>query len=166
MSSVAMGGCQSAQWTSMRAAPADASQKMQKLFVKLDVNGDGGIDGSELKSFVDAVAEKSGTQAADASELMTSLDADGNGSVSSTELSEGGKALFDGLRQQLMGANREQPPDISQMFSTPDNQGIDGANRPPRHDDGFGRLIEAVLAEYGSISSASATQGSSLDVAA
>jgi hypothetical protein len=151
---------------STRAAPVDASQKMQELFGKLDLNGDGGIDSSELKSFVDAIAEKSGTQAADASALMTSLDADGDGSVSNTELSDGGKALFDGLRQQLMGANLEQPPDISKMLSAPNTHGDGGANGPPRHGDGFGRLIEAVLAEYGSSSSASATQGSSLDVAA
>lgn len=208
MSSVSMGGCQSAQWTPTQSA----QDRMQKLFGKLDANSDGGIDATELKSFVDKVAEKSGTAAADADAIMTSLDSDGNGSVSSTELQDNGKALFDALRQQLAGVsgmNQGPPPppppqndagssstssssDVSQLFNALDTNGdgqissdelsallsqksddkgsAHGADRPPPPDDGFSRLIESVLAEYGSntatSTTASSTSGGTLSIAA
>jgi len=192
MNSVSMGASQAAQWMSLRSAQAGAPDPSQKLFGKLDLNSDGGIDATELKSFVEAVAKKSGTQAADANAIMTSLDSDGDGSVSGTELSDNGKALFDQLRQQLMGAMQSPPqqPDIGQLFSALDTNGdgsigadefsvgmkqrpqdhaaADAANRSPPND-GFGRLIKAVLAEYGSSgvdSAGSVVQGGALDIAA
>lgn len=192
MSSVSMGGCQAAQWMPMRPAQAGGSDRMQKLFDKLDLNSDGGIDSTELKSFVDAVAEKSGTQAADADALMTSLDSDGNGSVGRTELGNNGKALFDQLRQQLAGTIEEPPPPprSGELFSAFDSNGDgsissdefsvgmrqmpqrdgapDGSNRPAPPEAGFGRFIESLLAEYGSASASagSETQGGSLSIAA
>jgi hypothetical protein len=152
-----MGAVQSAQWMSPRPVQAGGADPTQKLFGKLDLNSDGGIDATELKSFVEAVAEKSGTQSAGADAIMTSLDSDGDGSVSSTELSDNGKALFDQLRQQVMGAMQppQQPPDIG-------NEGADRA----APNDGFGRLIQAVLAEYGSTSASSVAPGGALDIAA
>jgi Ca2+-binding EF-hand superfamily protein len=189
MNSVSMGGCQSAQWMSQRPAQVDGQDRAQKLFGKLDLNSDEGIDSTELKSFIDAVAEKSGTQPVDSDALMTSLDSDGDGVVSSTELSDNGRALFEQLRQQLVGGAREAPPpqDPSKLFSALDSNGdgslsVDefsagmkqrmeqggeagGAVQPPR-DGGFGRFIESLLAEYGAESASQAVQGGSLDIAA
>jgi hypothetical protein len=79
------------------------------LFSKLDVNGDGGIDASELSQFVDfASSSTSSTSAASntgATDLFKSMDADGDGTLSKTERADGAKKLFDELRTQLMSAS-------------------------------------------------------------
>jgi Ca2+-binding EF-hand superfamily protein len=84
----------------------DTQALQEKLFSKLDANGDGGIDKSELGDFMSYVGSSSGSTNAttDSSELFSKLDADGDGSVSKTEMADGAKALFDELRTQLMSA--------------------------------------------------------------
>ncbi len=127
MSSVSFGGgCSSAMWSATQSSRAAETSKTEQLFSKLDVNGDSELDVSELGSFVDAIAEKTGTSAIDAGSLLTSLDSDGNGSVSSTELGDNMQSLFDQLREQLMGAqmqSRPQPPDPAEMFGEIDSDG-------------------------------------------
>ena len=124
MSSVSLsGGLSATLFSSLQKS--QATDRTQQLFGKLDTNGDGAIDTSELKTFADDISSKTGTTV-DASSLMTSLDSDGNGSVSSTELKDNGKALFDQLRQQLMGSQLQatsRPPDADKIFSSMDSDG-------------------------------------------
>jgi hypothetical protein len=86
--------------------PRDAQAMQEKLFSKLDVNGDGGIDQSELSQFVDFIsssASSSGTTSSTSgADLFKTMDTDGDGSLSKTELTDGTKKLFDELRTQLM----------------------------------------------------------------
>jgi Ca2+-binding EF-hand superfamily protein len=124
MSSVSLsGGVSATLFSSLQKS--QATDRTQQLFGKLDINGDGAIDTSELKTFADDISSKTGTEV-DASSLMTSLDSDGNGSVSSTELKDNGKALFDQLRQQLMGSQLQatsRPPDADKIFRSMDTDG-------------------------------------------
>ncbi|HXC60373.1 MAG TPA: EF-hand domain-containing protein [Steroidobacteraceae bacterium] len=192
MSSVSMGGgCSAAQYSGLHTSQAGGSDRIQKLFGKLDVNGDDAIDQSELQSFVDAIGAKTGTSGIDAKSLLTSLDTDGNGSVSASELKENAHTLFDQLRNQLMGSKAESSssqPDISRMFSSfdangdgsisadefktaiqsgpGDKYGAQGKGPAPPHDAGFGRMLESLLAQYGSNSDSSTSLGSSVNVAA
>jgi len=155
MSSVSMGGgCTAAQYSGLHTSQAGGANRMQKLFGKLDLNGDDAIDQSELQSFVDAIGEKTGAGGIDAKSLLTSLDTDGNGSVSSAELKDNAHTLIDQLRNQLMGSKAEA------SSSQPDK-----SFSPPAHA-GFGRMLESLLAQYGSSDTGSASQGSTLNVAA
>ncbi len=124
MSSVSMsGGCSATLFASMQKS--QAADRSQQLFSKLDVNGDGAIDSSELKTFADDINSKAGTKL-DANSLLTALDSDGDGSVSSAELKDNGKALFEQLRQQLTGTQSQataQPPDSSDLFNSIDTNG-------------------------------------------
>lgn len=179
MTSVSMGGgCPAFQYATSQLRPA--SDRMQQLFGKLDTDGNGAIDKSELKSFVDAVAEKSDTTAVDADALLTSLDSDGSGSISSTELGDNARKLFDQLREQLMSSRFEsQPPDTQQMFDKFDTDGSGsissdefkaafqndaGIAGEPRHV-GAGRLLAMLIEQYGSQDS-KGVSGAALDIAA
>jgi hypothetical protein len=87
----------------------DPQAFQEKLFSKLDVNGDGSIDQSELSQFVDfaSSAAKSASAGSDSTgaDLFQAMDTDGDGKLSKTELAEGTKKLFDELRTQLMSAS-------------------------------------------------------------
>jgi Ca2+-binding EF-hand superfamily protein len=128
MSSVSMsGGVSATLFSSLQKS--QATDRSQKLFDKLDTNGDGSIDSTELKTFADNIGSKTGTQI-DSSSLMKALDTDGDGSVSATELKDNGKALFDNLRQQLAGSQSQAPagasagkPYADKLFNSIDTDG-------------------------------------------
>jgi len=87
----------------------DPQAFQEKLFSKLDANGDGSIDQSELSQFVDFAASstKSASAMSDSTgaDLFQSMDTDGDGKLSKTELADGTKKLFEELRTQLMSAS-------------------------------------------------------------
>jgi EF-hand domain pair len=101
LSSAALSGSQS-------RGTRDPQALQEKLFSKLDVNGDGSIDQSELSQFVDfASSATKGASASDSAgaDLFKAMDTDGDGALSKTELADGTKKLFDELRTQLMSAS-------------------------------------------------------------
>ena len=80
----------------------------EKLFAKLDVNGDGSVDETELGQFLNyANSATTGTAQTDSAQLFQSLDSNGDGSISKTELSDGAKTLFEQLRKQLSTSSSE-----------------------------------------------------------
>ena len=105
----------------------DTQALQEKMFAKLDANGDGGIDKTELSDFMSFAASSSGTQATDSSELFSKLDADGDGAVSQTELSDGAKALFDQLRTQLMSAAAAKASETTST-STSETDAVSGSD--------------------------------------
>jgi Ca2+-binding EF-hand superfamily protein len=121
--------------TSMQSRGPDPAKLQQRLFAKLDGNGDNAIDKTELKSFLDYVSSKTGGESVDSDALLKTIDTDGSGSISSDELSENGKALFDQLRDQLMSAQLSSssaapppppgspPGDPEEMFASIDSNG-------------------------------------------
>lgn len=185
MSSVSMsGGCSAALFSGSQPVRAADSNRSQKLFDKLDINGDGAIDASELKSFVSDISSKTGTPAIDADSLLTSLDSDGNGSISSTELKDNGRKLFDQLREQLMGSRLQSPPqpsDPDQLFGQIDTNGDGsisadefrtamqngpGGSAPASQDGGIGKLLMSLIEQYRSSGATDAATSSTLSVAA
>lgn len=128
-----------------QARGPDASKLQQQLMSKVDANGDKSIDKSELKSFLDFVSEKTGTTAIDADSMLTSLDSDGDGAISSTEIEDNGKALFDQLRDQLMSAQLSAAPkmDSSEIFAGIDSDG-DGAISKTELDSFIGSRSEGM----------------------
>jgi Ca2+-binding EF-hand superfamily protein len=90
---------------------ADKTALQEKLFSKLDVNGDGGVDESELNDFLSYAASATGsTSATSSADLFKNIDSDGDGSISKTEMADGAKSLFDELRTQLMSKSGEAGP--------------------------------------------------------
>lgn len=167
--------------------PRDTQALQEKLFAKLDVNGDGGIDESELKDFLSFAASASGgTSQVDSAQLVKSLDSNGDGAISKSELADGAKSLFAALRSQLMssgatgGAKSAEKPDPAELFAKIDSNG-DGAidkdelgafmeaNRPPPpHGGGLPGKIESLLDQYRSTATEESrdTSGATLAIAA
>lgn len=170
--------------------PRDAQALQEKLFTKLDSNGDGGIDKTELSDFMSFAAQSSGTQATDGAALFSSIDSDGDGAITQTELSDGAKALFDELRAQLMTSGQEtseakavEKPNVEDLFATIDANG-DGSidqdelgtfmstNPPPPpggsggHGGGLFSRIESLLDQYRSTATTETETASGLSVAA
>ena len=79
-------------WSNMKAKRADMQQKM---FAKVDADGSGGIDKTELQTLVDKVAKKTGvTSTSTTDELFSKVDTNGDGTVSSDELSKSMKDIM------------------------------------------------------------------------
>ena len=180
MSSVSGCGGNSAAYQGLQTMRSTVAQKTGQLFAKLDVNGDKSIDASELMSLTDFIGAKTGTKV-DAAALLKAVDSNGDGSVSSTELTDNVQSLFDNLRGQLSGVQKNTTPDIDKLFAALDSDG-DGSisasefkagmqqhgpkgpsgGSPP---DQGGRLIASLLEQYGA-QSASSTSSTSLSAAA
>jgi Ca2+-binding EF-hand superfamily protein len=86
----------------------------EDMFAKVDADGSGSVDATELQQMIDKISERSGKDIGKASDLLTQWDGDGNGSLSSEELDKGVKSTL-------------QPPsstvDFAQMRG---GQGMDG----------------------------------------
>jgi Ca2+-binding EF-hand superfamily protein len=154
----------------------------EKLFSKLDVNGDGGIDQSELGDFLDYVSSATGsTTQTDTSQLFKTLDADGDGAISKQDLTDGAQKLFEELRTQLAStqtekADKSHKPDSKELFANIDANG-DGSidqselstflSQKPGHGHGGGGLLgrlDALLDQYRS-TAATATDTSDQETA-
>lgn len=70
------------------------SQHQAKMFAKVDTDGSGGVDQTELGTMLSNISEKTGTSLGDAKELFTQMDSNSDGSLSSDELDTGMKALM------------------------------------------------------------------------
>jgi hypothetical protein len=83
-----LGGGGSA-WDAAQRGAARKAEHEARLFAKVDSDGGGGVDATELASML----EHSG-QSGDPAELLKKMDADGDGSLSSDELSQGLRELM------------------------------------------------------------------------
>lgn len=174
----------------------DTQAFQEKLFSKLDANGDGGIDQSELGAFVDFASQSvNGTSASSSStsatDLFKSMDADGDGTLSKSELADGTKKLFEELRTQLMSASAgaasgtsstdaSTSNDATSSATSADAQATDappagapqGPPPPPgghHHGGGMFAKIASLLDQYrsnASDSTSTTTEASTLSVAA
>ena len=160
----------------------------EKLFSKLDVNGDGSIDQSELTQFTDFVSSStqstSATSDTSSADLFKSMDTDGDGTLSKTELADGAKKLFDELRTQLMTqaastAASSDTQSASDAQSAGAAQSANATQGPPpaggghhhhHGGGGMGSKIASLLEQYRSNAttdtSDSTTETSTLSVAA
>jgi Ca2+-binding EF-hand superfamily protein len=105
MSSIgSVGGMMSAMLTGPgspagRAGRPDPSAMADKMFSRIDGNGDGGIDKGELTSALGRFSPKDGSSdaTATADKMFAAFDADGSGSISQQETRTG----LENLKQQL-----------------------------------------------------------------
>jgi hypothetical protein len=159
----------------------DPQAFQEKLFSKLDVNGDGGIDQSELTQFVDfASSSTTGTGSASDSagaDLFKAMDMDGDGTLSKTEVADGTKKLFEELRTQLMtasgGTSSDAATGAEDTAATSDATQSPPPPPPGGHHHGGGGMfakIASLLDQYRSTATtdtaATTTETSTLSVAA
>lgn len=70
---------------------AQRSQHQAKMFAKVDTDGSGSVDQSELSAMLSEISQKTGTSLGDSKQLFTKMDTNGDGSLSSDELGQGMK---------------------------------------------------------------------------
>ena len=84
----------SSAWSEMSSS-ARSTSRADRMFAKVDADGSGSVDKTELQGMLDKMAEKSdGNTLGSADDLMTKMDSDGDGSLSQDELDEGMKSLM------------------------------------------------------------------------
>jgi len=100
-----------------RPAMGSPGRVKEQLFAKVDADGNGGVDKSELQGLLDKVASKSDAAAGNAEDLFAGIDSDGDGSVSADELDQGVKSLM--------------PPPSDTMAFAQSCGAVDGPRPPP-----------------------------------
>lgn len=82
-------------WSSASLQRSASYRAPEKLLSKLDTDQSGGVDGTELQSLIDDVAQKTGmTLDTSAKDMLTQYDADGDGSLNGDELGDAMKSLL------------------------------------------------------------------------
>jgi Ca2+-binding EF-hand superfamily protein len=81
---------QASAWASMRPS----GDMKAKMFAKADSDSSGGVSQTELQSMFDDIASKTGNSALSASDNFSKLDANGDGSLDSSEMDKGMKDLM------------------------------------------------------------------------
>lgn len=76
-------------WPSADSGQSRKAQHEARLFAKVDSDGSGGVDATELASMLEHTG-----QSGDSAALLTQMDADGDGSLSSDELGQGLRELM------------------------------------------------------------------------
>lgn len=92
MSSISSVGGASGAWPDPGAARAAAMK--ERMFAKVDSDGSGSVDKTEMQTLVDRIGEKTGRSVGNADELLTKMDSNSDGSLSSDELYAGMKSLL------------------------------------------------------------------------
>jgi len=93
-----------------------ARPKPEEMFAKIDSNGDGSIDRTEMQSFSEQISNQDG-DAIDISQMFAEIDTDGDGAISQDEF----LAAKPPAPPQGMGPG--EPPDPEKMFGDMDING-------------------------------------------
>lgn len=103
----------------------DPATMATRIFKSLDTNGDESIDKTELQTLVDNGASL------DIGQLMTDLDTDGDGKISTSETESALKKLGDEMQSRFSraGVQAMQPPDPAEMFKQADANGDGGIDK-------------------------------------
>lgn len=92
MSSISSVGGASSAWPDPGAGRAAAMK--QRMFAKVDSDGSGSVDKTEMQTLLGRIGEKTGQSLGNADELLTKMDSNGDGGLSSDELDAGMKSLL------------------------------------------------------------------------
>jgi len=108
-------------WTTLSA---QRSQQQAKMFAKVDTDGSGSVDQSELSNMLGDISQKTGASFGDNKELFTKMDSNSDGKLSSEELGQGMKDLM--------------PPPSTMDFAQMHSEGghADGPPPPPQGAEG------------------------------
>lgn len=81
--------------STMRGHRPPGGMDPAKMFAKVDADGSGGVDKSELQSLLDDVTQKTGvSNSTSTDELFSQIDSNSDGSLSQDELGEGMKSIM------------------------------------------------------------------------
>lgn len=147
MTTISGTGSANSAWSEMSSARSSA--RAAKMFAKVDVDGSGSVDKTELQGMLDHIAEKSGNSLGSADELMTKMDADGSGSLSQSELDAGMKSLMPAPSSTVDFAQQSQgmpppPPDGASGSSATDPLDTNGDGTVSAEERAAGALNEAI----------------------
>ncbi|NVO05696.1 MAG: EF-hand domain-containing protein [Rhodoferax sp.] len=92
MSSISSASRSSNVWAALNTQRNQ--QHQSRMFAKVDTDGSGSVDQTELSSMLSDISAKTGTSLGDSKELFTKMDSNGDGSLSSDELAKGMKDLL------------------------------------------------------------------------
>lgn len=92
MSTIATVGSNSSVWSGLSASRAGPTK--EKMFAKVDSDGNGGVDSSELQAMLDKMSERTGQSLGMADELLAKMDGNADGSLDADELDSGIKSLM------------------------------------------------------------------------
>lgn len=147
MSTISSVGGASSAWSDLSSSRASAMK--DRMFAKVDGDGSGSVDKTELQGLLDHIAEKSGSSVGSADDLLGKMDSDADGSLSKDELDAGMKSLMpapsstvdfahqrsDGSAGPPAGGRPPPPPAASSSDST---GGSSSAGTDPLDTDGDG----------------------------
>ncbi|MDO9005100.1 MAG: EF-hand domain-containing protein [Aquabacterium sp.] len=92
MSSISGVSSSASAWSAMSTSRAS---RQQEMFNKVDSDGSGGVDATELQSMLDDIAKHTGTSSTTtAADALTKMDSNGDGSLDSSEMEAGMKSLM------------------------------------------------------------------------
>ncbi len=97
----------------------------EKAFNKIDADGDGILNATEMKTMTDMMSDKMGTETPSSEDLMSKLDMDGDGALSFAEF-EAGRSQ--GMQRGSMGGGQgmrvgqRQQMDLSSLFASSDEE--------------------------------------------
>lgn len=97
------------------------SQMQAKMFAKVDTNGSGGVDQTELSTMLSDISQKSGVTL-DAQKLFASMDSNSDGSLSSDELAQGMQSVMPSPSSTMdFAQNRTGQSGTDDLFSKVDS---------------------------------------------
>ena len=76
------------------AVSAKRTEHREKMFAKVDTDGNGSVNQAELDTLVSDISQKTGVSLGDSKELFSKMDTNADGNLSSDELGEGMKQLL------------------------------------------------------------------------
>lgn len=92
MSSISGISSSASAWSAMSTSRAS---RQQEMFNKVDSDGSGGVDATELQSMLDDIAKHTGTSSTTtAADALTKMDSNADGSLDSSEMEAGMKSLL------------------------------------------------------------------------
>lgn len=141
MSTISGLGGANRSWDSGQQQQTRRAEHEAKMFAKVDSNGDGSVDATELAAMLQHGGPSSSDT--DAAALLKKMDSDGNGSLSSEELSQGMRDLMPPPSSTMNFAQSRGTGNDEDMFAKLDTDG-DGqlsraefeAGRAARHAGG------------------------------
>lgn len=98
MSTISGVSSASSAWSNVSATRSNrppGGMSPDKMFAKVDTDGSGGVDKTELQGLLDKVAQKTGvTNSSSTDQLFSKMDSNGDGSLSKDELGKGMKDIM------------------------------------------------------------------------
>ena len=162
MSSLSGASGASSPWSSMGGSSVS---RQERMFAKIDSNGDGSVDKAELQTAFDAIAQKTGGTAKSADALFGKFDTDGDGKLSASELSTGMKSLRPKPTSTVEMAGAQAKPAAGGPAGGGSSSGATSASTDPLDTNGDG-VVSALERAAGDLKAMLASLASAMQPSA